>query len=76
MSNKQNKKKKIDEGIFSAARKFSDAFFDGLSKNMEDKFIRKAEKIGMEQIAIDKMKQIQKDKEELEKILDSIPKPK
>lgn len=74
MSNKKYNKKKTNENILDAARKFSDAFFDGLKKGAEDKVIQRAEKAGIERRALEKMKQIKKEKEELEKILADIPK--
>ena len=37
-------KKTTNEGLFSSARKFSDAFFNGLQKNTQNKFIQRAQK--------------------------------
>ena len=38
-------KEKTNEGIFGAAKRFSDAFFDGLSRNATDKMMKKAKDI-------------------------------
>lgn len=61
--------------IFGLAKKFTDAFFDGLKRNMEEKVIDRAEKAGIERRAIEKRKQEKRDKDELEQILGSIPEP-
>jgi hypothetical protein len=37
-------KKKVNEGLFSAARSFSDAFFDGLKSNATNRAIEAAKK--------------------------------
>jgi hypothetical protein len=37
-------KKQINEGLFGAAKKFSDAFFDGLKSNATNKAIQAAKK--------------------------------
>ena len=39
-------KKKTNEGLFSASKRFSDAFFDGLSKNASKRMMDKAKKAG------------------------------
>lgn len=67
-------KEKTNEGLFSAAKKFSDAFFDGLSKNASDRMLNKAKKAGVPKELTDVMAKIQKDKEELDAILDRIAK--
>ena len=38
------KKKKVNEGLFSASKRFSDAFFDGLKNNATNKAINVAKK--------------------------------
>ena len=38
------KKEKVNEGLFSASKRFSDAFFDGLSKNASNRMLAKAKK--------------------------------
>ena len=62
-------KKTTNEGLFSTARKFSDAFFNGLQKNTQNKFIQRAQKAGTPKELVDKMEQIRKEKEELERLL-------
>jgi hypothetical protein len=61
------KLKQTNENIFSAARKFSDAFFDGLKSNAVNKALKQAEKNPkMPSPIIDKMKAIDKLAKELE----------
>ena len=38
------KKNKLNEGVFDAAKRFSDAFFDGLKMNATNKALEKAKK--------------------------------
>lgn len=54
----------------------SDSFFDGLKNNAIDKTVSKAKKARMEQDAIETEEKIKRDKEELDKILASMPKIK
>jgi len=68
------KKETTNEGLFGAAKKFSDAFFDGLSKNASKRMLDKAKKAGVPKELTDVMAKIQKDKEELDAILDRIAK--
>ena len=72
MSKKKYKKEVTNENIFSAAKKFTDAFFDGLKGGMEDRIIKKAEQAGIERRAIEKMKQIKREKAELERMLSDL----
>lgn len=66
MNNKQIRK----EGIFDAAKKFSDAFFDGLKQNATNKAIQAAKKNQKVPLAIiDKMERIDKLAKQLEKDL-------
>ena len=67
-------KDKVNEGLFSAAKKFSDAFFDGLSKNASNRMLDKARKAGAPKELTDVMAKIQNDKDELDAILDRISK--
>lgn len=61
------KLKQTNENIFGAARKFSDAFFDGLKSNAINKALKQAEKNPkMPSPIIDKMKAIDKLAKELE----------
>lgn len=67
-----SKKKNIKEGFFSAGKKFSDAFFDGLKNNKANAITAKAKKAGMDAEVIRQMEKIQKEKEELDRILNAI----
>jgi hypothetical protein len=59
--------KPINENIFGAARKFSDAFFDGLKGNAVNRALTQAEKNPkIPTPIIDKMKAIDKLAKELE----------
>jgi F420-dependent methylenetetrahydromethanopterin dehydrogenase len=62
----------IQEGLFGAAKQFSDAFFDGLKNNAVDKVLAKARKARLHQDAIDKMEDIRREKQQLDKILRGI----
>lgn len=63
-------KKQVNENIFDAAKRFSDAFFDGLKQNATNKAIQAAKKNKKIPLAIiDKMEQIEKAAKELEKDL-------
>jgi len=60
-------KERTNEGLFGAAKKFSDAFFDGLKSNATNKAIRAAKKNkAVPTKIVDKMKQIDKLAKELE----------
>ena len=61
-------KQQINEGLFGAAKKFSDAFFDGLKKNNSQKILSKARERGIPQEVISQMEKIQKEKDELDRI--------
>ncbi len=62
-----SKSKEINEGLFGAARKFSDAFFDGLKTNATNKAINAAKKNkSVPQPIIQKMIEIDKLARELE----------
>lgn len=61
------KKENINEGLFGAAKKFTDAFFDGLKSNAINKALKQAEKNPkIPTPIIDKMKAIDKLAKELE----------
>lgn len=62
-------KKNTNEGLFGAAKKFSDAFFDGLQKNTADKVIKKAHSAKMDKKVVDTMKRIEKEKKQLDRLL-------
>ena len=60
-------KEKTNEGIFGAAKKFSDAFFDGLKANAVNRALKQAEKNPkIPTPIINKMKAIDKLAKELE----------
>jgi len=67
-----NKKENINEGLFGTVKKFSDAFFDGLSKNASKRMLDQAKKAGVPSELTDVMARIQKEKEELDSILTRI----
>ena len=67
-------KKNINEGLIGAAKKFSDAFFDGLKNNATKVMLDRAEEQGVPLPIIQKMKNLQKEKEELDKLLSDISK--
>jgi hypothetical protein len=61
------KKKTINEGLFGATKKFTDAFFDGLKGNALNRALKQAEKNPkIPTPIIDKMKEIDKLAKELE----------
>ena len=62
-------KKKINE--LTAASKLVGAFFDGLKRNTADRFLKKAAKQGLPKKVIEKMAQIEKNKKDLEDLLNS-----
>jgi hypothetical protein len=64
--------KPINENIFGAAKRFSDAFFDGLKSNATNRMMDKAKKSGAPKELVDVMAKIQKDKDELDAILNRI----
>jgi len=68
-------KERTNEGLFGAAKKFSDAFFDGLKSNATNKAIRAAKKNkAVPTKIVDKMMQIEKASDELEKMLRDLEK--
>jgi hypothetical protein len=62
-------KKKINE--LSAPSRLVGAFFDGLKRNTADRFLKKAAKQGLPKEVIKKMAAIEKQKKELEDLLNS-----
>lgn len=62
-------KKKINE--LSAASKLVGAFFDGLKRNTTNRFLKKAEKQGLPKEVIKRMAAIEKQKKDLEDLLNS-----
>tara|TARA_Y100000389_G_scaffold134123_1_gene131621 strand:+ start:243 stop:449 length:207 start_codon:yes stop_codon:yes gene_type:complete len=62
--------KELKEGLFSATKKFTDAFFDGLKKNATNSAIKAAKKNKkVPPRVVQKMSQIEKASKELEKML-------
>jgi 5S rRNA maturation endonuclease (ribonuclease M5) len=66
------KNKKTNEGIFSAADKFVNAFFNGLEKNTANQVIRAAEKSKLSPDAVKLMKDIDDRGKELRKIMKNL----
>jgi hypothetical protein len=62
-------KEKTNENIFGAAKRFSDAFFDGLKNNATDKMMKKAKEAGLPKDAIQAMDNIRREREILNKAL-------
>jgi len=64
----------IQEGLFGAAKKFSDAFFDGLKNNAVERVLIKAKEQGVPKEVTDIMSKIHQDKKELDTLLQRIQK--
>lgn len=62
-------KKQTNEGVIGASKKFLDAFFDGLKNNTADRFIKKAHSAKMDPRVLEKMKEIEQRKRELDDLL-------
>ena len=63
-------KKQIKENLFDSAKKFSDAFFDGLKSNAVNHALEKAKKNkSMPVPVVQKMKELDKAARELEQML-------
>ena len=62
------------EGLFGAAKKFSDAFFDGLKNNAVDRVLVKAKEKGVPAEVTNLMDKIRDDKKELDSLLARIDK--
>jgi hypothetical protein len=58
-------KKETNEGLFDAASQFTNAFFNGISKNTSDRILKKAKQRGLPKDIIDSMERIEKEKDEL-----------
>lgn len=68
-------KEKTNEGIFGAAKRFSDAFFDGLKSNATNRAIAAAKQNkAVPTKIVNKMMQIEKASDELEKMLRDLEK--
>ena len=62
-------KEKTNEGLFSAADKFVNAFFKGLERNTANQIIKKAEKAKLPPEALKLMKDIEDRGEELKRLM-------
>tara|TARA_B100001564_G_C20458363_1_gene586796 strand:- start:414 stop:623 length:210 start_codon:yes stop_codon:yes gene_type:complete len=62
-------KKTQNEGLFSATKRFSDAFFDGLKNNQTKKFLSKAQTSGVPPKVVQQMRKLEKEKQELDNII-------
>lgn len=62
-------KQPIQEGLFGAAKKFTDAFFDGLKSNAINKALEQAKQNKLPADVIDTMEKIQKETERLNNII-------
>ncbi len=62
-------KQPIKEGLFGAAKQFTDAFFDGLKQNAINKALEQAKKNKMPDDVIDSMEKIEKESERLNNLL-------
>ena len=62
-------KKEIKEGLFGAAKKFSDAFFDGLKTNSTNIALKKAKEKGFPPKIQKQMDKVNKESEDLLKQL-------
>ena len=62
--------KNLNEGLFGAAKKFSDAFFDGLKSNVTNKALETAKQTkSIPPQIVKKMSELDKAAKELEKML-------
>ena len=62
-------KQPIQEGLFGAAKQFTDAFFDGLKQNAINKALEQAKRNKMPDDVIDTMEKIEKESERLNTLL-------
>lgn len=66
------KKHKTNEIFVDAAKRFSNAFFNGLKKNTADRIIKKAEESNLSPRAVKLMKDIENRSKELKNILEKV----
>lgn len=65
-----NETQPIQEGLFGAAKKFTDAFFDGLKVNATNRALSQAQKNPkIPGTIVDKMKELDKASKELQKMI-------
>jgi hypothetical protein len=65
-------KKTTNENIFGAAKKFTDAFFDGLKSNASNQIIKKAESAKLPPDAVKMMKDIEERSNKLRDLIKSL----
>jgi hypothetical protein len=62
-------KQPIEEGLFGAAKKFTDAFFDGLKSNAINKALEQAKQNKFPPDVIDSMEKIENERQRLSQII-------
>jgi hypothetical protein len=62
-------KQPVEEGLFGAAKKFTDAFFDGLKQNAINKALDQAKQNKFPPDVIDAMERIEKESDTLNKLI-------
>jgi hypothetical protein len=62
-------KQPIKEGLFSSAKKFTDAFFDGLKTNAVNKALEQAKQNKFPPDVIDSMERIENERQRLSQII-------
>ena len=62
-------KQPIKEGLFGAAKQFTDAFFDGLKTNAINKALEQAKKNKMPDEVIDSMEKIENETQRLNNLI-------
>ena len=62
-------KQPIEEGLFGAAKKFTDAFFDGLKSNAINKALEQAKQNKFPPDVIDSMERIENERQRLSQII-------
>jgi len=59
----------VEEGLFGAAKKFTDAFFDGLKTNAVNKALEQAKQNKFPPDVIDSMERIENERQRLSQII-------
>ena len=62
-------KQPVKEGLFGAAKKFTDAFFDGLKTNAVNKALEQAKQNKFPPDVIDSMERIENERQRLSQII-------
>ena len=62
-------KQPMQEGLFGAAKKFTDAFFDGLKQNAINKALDQAKQNKFPPDVIDAMERMEKERDTLNKLI-------